>query len=393
MQKKAAIKLSSFLYRSLGIDLLVRRHRLRIILRSFFQINKAPSNNPLKVTLVLKDGLTHPKSSAFIRLIAPLSHPSIERGVRLNITDENKLNVSKNTDVCIVQRTAIGSLLEAERFVSHLRNNSIKLVVDTDDAFGLIDESHPEYSSYTRRREALEYLVRLADQVWVSTQPLVNLHEKQNKNTVVVPNTLDDRLWHSGKTLGNIANDEPIHMVYMGTATHDADFNMIMKALDVVAKKFPTAFDLSIIGVSSQALPDRAWIKRISQPRGISIYPYFVGWFQNQGPFDVGLCPLIDNPFNNCKSDIKCLDYIAADIIPVASNVPSYSTPGLQKHTVSVDNSLESWVRVLSDIVENPKDFRAKKQTSLIEAQKYLWTERSTSKTALKILNSLKLDI
>jgi len=40
---------------------------------------------------------------------------------------------------------------------------------------------------------------------------------------------------------------------------------------------------------------------------------------------DFGVAPLIDNNFNRAKSNIKCLDYWSADIIPICSNLNPYS--------------------------------------------------------------------
>lgn len=349
------------------------------------------SNAQLKIALVLRDGTTHPKSSAFIRLIAPLTHTSLKGTVSFKIFDETTSNIPRKVDICIVQRTALDNLEQAKKLLRNLKNNNIKLVVDIDDAFSLIDKTHSEHSEQGGRNEALNYMAKNADQIWVSTKPLARLYAKSNKLVHVMDNTLDKRVWPANKTSSNSASNQPIQMVYMGTATHDADLGMIINILDKVHERYPGKFKLTVIGISKSSLPDRAWIDRLYQPRGGSIYPIFTDWFVRQGPFDVGLCPLVNSPFNKYKSDIKCLDYMGANILPIASDVTAYSTPELDKYTIKVKNENEAWVKVLCNILEDPQKFRTEKNRTMDKAREYLWNYRSTRSSAENILAQLKI--
>ena len=58
-----------------------------------------------------------------------------------------------------------------------MKNNNIKIFVDTDDAFGELDTSHPQYELQKERVEALEYVIRHADETWVSTEKLRKSYE------------------------------------------------------------------------------------------------------------------------------------------------------------------------------------------------------------------------
>jgi len=334
----------------------------------------------------MRDGTTYPKSSAFIRLIAPFTHPFMRGKVFFTVLDSNTTQVSADTDICIVQRTAFDTQMAAEQLVKNLRANGTKLVVDNDDAFSLLDESHAEHSAKDQKHEALEYLLKKADQVWVSTNALVKLYEDQASSIHVIKNTLDARIWKHGTSP---ATGNRLQMVYMGTATHDADFDLLMNVLDIVEKSFPGKFQLTVIGVSSRALPDRPWIHRLYQPPGGAIYPNFVDWFVKQGPFDLGLCPLIDTPFNSCKSDIKCLDYIALGALPVASNVPAYKTRGLDKYIIKLDNTEEAWIEGLTRILRDIAAFRKQRHATITDAQTYLWSKRSSEVAARDIYHKL----
>ncbi|CAN5643818.1 hypothetical protein BH23PAT2_BH23PAT2_03820 [soil metagenome] len=346
---------------------------------------KTPKNG-LTVAIIIRDGLTHPKSSSFIRLISPLTDDRVKEQISIKIYPENTTNISKMIDVCIIQRTAYDDEATASTLLNNLKKHDIKLVVDSDDAFNSIDASHPEFKLQKERVAALNKIVKSAEEVWLSTSVLAKSYTKQARKIVVMPNTLDKRLWqHPASISFYRPKKKSLQLIYMGTATHDADFEMILPALDQVASKHPDSFELTVIGVSKE-LPERRWIKRVRQPQFGAIYPNFVHWFKQQGPFDIGLSPLVDSKFNRGKSDIKCLDYLAAGILPVVSDVKPYSSTNLDKYIVRVKNTATAWENQLSEYIEDSESFRDTKKLIVDAAQDYIWSKRSSEKTGKKMI-------
>lgn len=333
-----------------------------------------------KVSLVIRDGNFSPRSSSFIRLISPLTDESVRKDINLSLLSAQKLPKELDADFVIVQRTAFDKLHQATKLVE--KAGTAKLIVDNDDAFHEISEEHPEYTQQIKRVEAMEYLLEKADRIWVSTEKLID--KKYADKTQVVINTLDSRLWGNrpAKTTKG-----PLKMVYMGTATHDADLEMILPALDKVQETNP--FQLFTIGVS-QNVPERAWITQLNTPRFGSLYPTFVDWFQEQGPFDIGLSPLVDSAFNRSKSDIKCLDYFAAGIMPVVSDILPYQSKEIEPFIIKVKNDEKQWVRTLAEIAKDPEKFRAQKSEIISKAQEYLWNERSSTNTVKILLKNFQ---
>lgn len=381
-------RISKIIYEKTHLKSLHLRLKLNKLLRNTYGYGtiKKPK---ISIALVTRDGTTHPTSSAFIRLISPLSNLSADNSISFKIFRQNTTKFPDDINICIVQRTAYDNKDNAKKLVSTLKKQDIKLIIDNDDAFSLMDDSHAEYTIQGDRHLALEYLIKNADQIWVSTQSLARQHKRSNPSVCVISNTLDKRLWRQDHTPSLKGR---LQMVYMGTATHDDDFKMLLGALDVLAKKYPKSFKLSVIGVSSCELPKRRWIKRLYQPRGHAIYPKFVDWFIKQGPFDIGLCPLVESPFNNYKSDIKCLDYIGINAMPITSNVPAYNTTELNDYIVRIDNTQALWINELGKILAKPDKFRRDWQKTSKKAQSYLWDKRSSevvSRKILKLLNSL----
>lgn len=362
------------------------RRQLSRILTHYFDQPAVPGNRRI-IALVMSDGDTYPKSSAFIRLISPLTSGPFKDSVYLKLYTDDVTAIDPAASLCIVQRTAFSNEAIAQTFVQNLKNAGIPLVLDTDDAFSHIDPSHPEYETHRHRVEAKDIIVKAADQVWVSTAELARAYRPLNRNTHIVGNSLDDRVWRRDHIDARQVDPAgPLKLLYMGTATHDADLEMIMPALDRLATEKPGSFTLTIVGVAAEA-PDRPWLLREYQPR--SIYPYFVRWFRRAGPFDIGLSPLVDTPFNRSKSDIKCLDYLAASILPVVSAIEPYQSPDLDEFIVRVNHNVEAWHETLAELIADPAAFRQQAATVLPQAETYIWHKRSATLTAEQLATLL----
>lgn len=363
-----------------------KRH-LREILKRFYNTpSRQTKENTLKIALVLRSGTTHPGSSAFIRLISPLTDPSVSEKLTIKLYPQNTTQV-EGADICIIQRTAFDDIKKAKELVKNTSLTKTALIVDSDDGFNEIDQSHPEYLLHRGRMDAFNYLLEEADRVWFSTTELAKSHPEIKNKIKVIPNSLDERVWKKSIRSQSIRSG-PIQLIYMGTATHNNDFEFILPALDSIAKRHPGKFRLSVIGISDN-LPEREWIRRLSPSKG-SIYPRFVEWLMSNNDFDVGLSPLVNSPFNRYKSDIKCLDYLAAGIVPLVSDTPPYRSKSLDKFIFRVDNTHEAWIQALSEIVSNPMVTLRKVRRMVSLGQDYLWSERSSEITAQNLLSELE---
>ena len=363
---------------------------LRQILSKYFNYPTTNTNSKIKIVIIARDSTTYPKSSAFIRLISPLTNSVLSDKVSFSLFPENTVQLPPDIAACIVQRTAYDNEAYAEQLFNNLQAAGVPLVVDTDDAFNVIDPVHPEHAEQSERIAALDYLISKADRVWLSVPKLKTHLPKPKGAMVIMRNSLDSRLWQPAepKPQLNPESTAPLQLLYMGTVTHDADLAMILPALKSLANKTPGSFVLSVVGVSSD-LPDEPWIKRLYQ-QSSAIYPNFVNWYLKQGPFDVGLSPLVDNEFNRCKSDIKCLDYLAAEIMPLVSDAEPYKPHELSPYIIRVSNNREAWQKKLEELVMNAGDLRRQKMEVMAKAQQYLWQERSVDTTAKKILEELR---
>lgn len=183
----------------------------------------------------------------------------------------------------------------------------------------------------------------------------------------VVPNGLDERIWRD--TPPRVRRRfGPARILYMGTATHGSDFEIVAPALERLKRDFAHHVEIDIIGVTASGeLPPG--VNRVGpSTNGGLTYPGFVNWITGMPAWDIGLAPLADTPFNRCKSIIKTLDYAALDMAVVASDMPVYqgslaAGPG----GLLVPNDASSWYGALSWLVRD-RQAREKMGTSAQEA-------------------------
>lgn len=187
-----------------------------------------------RVSLLLQKGKRGPTSSGFIRLIAPLTTDLASDHLDIEVLDGVHDPRLADCDACIVQRVAVTTHAQAQELIATLRSNGIPLFVDTDDAFGELPDTHPEREAYRAGDRVLRLLMADARQVWFATGELMSLYP--GCRGAVVPNNLDPRLWRNYREppRKESAKGAPLRLLYMGTPTHDADFEVALAALDAL---------------------------------------------------------------------------------------------------------------------------------------------------------------
>lgn len=345
-----------------------------------------PAERPrFRIGLLLQVGKRGPTSSGFIRLIAPLTTDLAAKHVETVLLDDVRDPRLAQCNACIVQRVAVPDIAMAEELVSTLGTHRIPLYVDTDDAFGELPDSHPEQAHYRAKDTALRYLMAEARQVWFATAPLMSMYPPCNGR--VIPNCLDPRLWRNYRERPRKPRKAgtPLELLYMGTPTHDADFGILLPALDALWARRPGSFQVTLVRAVRRP-PDRPWLQTLSPPLDARSYPRFARWLRSQGPFDAGLAPLVDDRFNAAKSDIKILDYAAMGLMSLVSDVPAYreTAPGAA-FVVRCANDPTSWLEALEALADDPDVILPLGE----EARDHLWSERNATRRSAALLDCL----
>jgi hypothetical protein len=331
-----------------------------------------------RVGLLLQQGRNWPTSSAFIRLIAPLTSDYAASKLELVYLKGASDTQLKDCDICIVQRIAVRENAEADLLLARLEHLGIPLFVDTDDAFSF-HEKHMADDLVLKR------LMSKAREVWLSTSALTEAHSDLNVPKRVIRNNLDPRFWRNyRKPVKTSFDAQKIRFLYMGTATHDDDFLAVLPAFERLGEEMPGSFELTLIGAVSKP-PRFPWLKTLPPPSDMGSYPQFVRWLSENAQFDVGIAPLIDSKFNRAKSDIKILDYAALGLVSMVSNCQAYAEVIQAELVIGCEPNSEDWFEKAADIVRDPRSYEPMRKACL----EYVWRERNALEASTALVDLL----
>lgn len=351
--------------------------------------------NTLKIHCLYDHGFNNiPYGSSYIRILCPLSHPSVSDRVNLSYDVSLPDNA---VDVVIVDRMWKQdiSIFKAEELVKNIRKIDATFIYSLDD--NLIDLfSNKPWRPYptNTHRMCVRYFVREADGVIVSTNYLKERLIHLNKNIFVVPNALDDRLFmkRRPKQPVDVYSNEPIKIGYMGTHTHDYDLMMVLYPLRKIMREYKDKIVFEIVGITENVrniyyLFDGLKV-RILDVAGDSIYTKFPGWMYKNMDWDIAIAPLEDTVFTRCKSDLKFLDYSALGIPGIYSNTESYQHTVLHRATGWLcNNNNDDWYDALGEMVNEP----VLRQKVALCAHDYVFNKRMLNKWAPNLLDTIRV--
>jgi GT2 family glycosyltransferase/glycosyltransferase involved in cell wall biosynthesis len=290
---------------------------------------------------------------AYIRLLLPLDHPSIGGGFEITLADLETV-FDYDADIIATQRYAIPDVETADRLGAHAKRTGATLLFDLDDDLLNIPATHPDARQLRPRAKAVRRMLTLADTVWVSTQGLAERLSSIRPDAVVIENLLDERIW-TPATASAPYWDDPVRILCMGTSTRDRDFAFIEPALTRLKAEYGHRIAIDVLGMTGpRELPPG--LNRIGpSPHATRSYPGFVNWLKSVRPaWHIGLAPLLDTPFNRCKSGIKALDYAAIGLATLASDVPAYrGSFADQPNGQLVANDHQAWHAALDWLIRD----------------------------------------
>lgn len=331
-----------------------------------------------------------PNGSAYLRLLRPLSHPSL-RGL---VEAQFALNYGgQPVDAVIVDRLwrPDVSLPLLEQLHARVQAAGARLIYALDDSF--LDAAHRLQSDSggsnfeSRIRQSVEFLLRESDGLLVTSEALRARLTSFNRNICVLPHALDEHLLNHAGLGARPAPFGPRRKTigYMGTPTHDDDLRLVLPALERLRRRHGDLVSIEIIG----GVADRATLDAFSElpirivdcAPGEHEYPLFMLWYTSTIRWDIAIAPLADDPFNHCKSDIKLLDYAAVGAAGVFSRIPAYEASIRHERTgLLVENDTDAWVAALEQLLLDD----AQQAQIASAATRYLYTQRTLQRSAVR---------
>lgn len=332
-----------------------------------------------------------PHSSAYLRLLRPLSHPSLQTAVHVY---PSPIYTGQEVELVIVDRLWRPdiSLVMAESLIDDVRRSGAKLVYALDDNLLDLPAERIDWPTPTHL-EIVRLFLRQADALLVTTPFLAERYAAFNDHIFVIGNALDERLLLENSSRDGIPlfGPRPLTIGYMGTLTHDQDLLVILPALEEIGQRYDDRIRLQVVGgigapETAQRLARLPVPTQFLQAEEVE-YPQFMLWFTGRLAWDIGLAPLRDTPFNRGKSDIKFLDYSALGAAGIYSDMPVYA--GSVRHGENgwlAANRPEAWVDALETLIADP-DLRMAIAT---KARRYLYQERVLRRRANDWLATLE---
>lgn len=218
-----------------------------------------------------------------------------------------------------------------------------KLVVDIDDNMWNIPYGNPAIYAWSAKNLAMmSQLITRADAVIASTEPLAQFMRSWSNKVTVLPNAIDETMWGNAKRRKN----RKVRIGYVYSPTHRPDLHALDKSLPLIAEKYKGKVDFYFLGGEKYMLPMDYKIVKGVPFRG---YPTRLESMN----LDISIAPLVDNLFNQCKSNIKWLESTMAGVPFVGSNVYPYEMSIVHGKTGMLCGSTNQWVNALSKLIES----------------------------------------
>jgi hypothetical protein len=232
--------------------------------------------------------------------------------------------------------------------VRRIKASKKRLVYETDDAISQIPDHHqkPWY------REAAPHIfecARLADVVTVSTKPLARLFEQHNQSVEVIENQLDPRIWKPDLRRAASGGNGRIRIGVVGSKHHQGDFEILRNIVGPVSEKHES-ISWVMYGDGAQRLADRIPPSRCQYVPPDYHYEGHPARLSRLR-LDIGLCPLFDDEFNRCKSDIKYLEFAFLGICGIYSRLPPY-VPSVSHRVTGLlcEWSEPAWLQAIEEL-------------------------------------------
>ncbi|MCC0808925.1 glycosyltransferase family 4 protein [Methylobacterium sp. W2] len=301
-----------------------------------------------------------------IRLLRPYGHESLSRVI--HVTSGLTLP-SGRIDVVVMQRKGLveGGLASVSGVVREIKRRGARLIYDMDDD---LLSRHPIPAverMLAGAHSQIRFLLREADLITTSTEVLRDRLSLLNPNVFLWRNALDEKIIQplTRMTSPNVVG-------YFGTASHLEDLMAVVSPIEAAASRHPGPTQIELCGVSDDRRIDQLFARRMTT-RTLPTEPRYEKFHEMMAAtqWRVGIAPLMSNPFNDAKSDIKILDYAAAGIPTVAMLHPVYASfqDGETALIVSREEFGSSVFRLLAD-----EDLR---QRIIRQSRDYLLQDRS----------------
>jgi len=220
------------------------------------------------------------------------------------------------------------------------KRTSCARVIVVDDLLTAVPEYNPMRANvFADIEQRLQRALAACTCLVVTSAGLAQAYGGLAKRVVVIENALPQAPWSSlARKLPHAAPARRLRVGWAGAQQHSGDLEL----LDHLLRTF-TSVQWVFLGMAPAAARDTDAEIHAMVP--FADYPARLA----QLDLDLALAPLLDNPFNRCKSALKLIEFGALGIPVIASDVAPYQNAPVHR----VDNTPQAWSSALDALLRD----------------------------------------
>lgn len=313
--------------------------------------------------------------TSFYRGLGPWDKLCRENDWSLTFPTQLSWAALTGVDVLVLQRPATP---EHFGMLALAKNMGVKVIVDFDDDNLSVPRDNPTYPQYCQMpvKEAILNLARHADTLIVTTEFLKQKYGIYNKNTIIIPNALDDSLI---KRRFVVSGERENKFVWRGNLSQAKNLGTVSGALLSLAKKHPD-FKFVFFGFEPFDLTEQMWNQSEVIP-AMSLMDYFRSLCMIHGK--CVFYPLHYQDHSQARSHISWLEATYANMAILAYKNAEFTRPGCLNYS-----SLTEFHDTMSAVAKAEVDISFHVEQSWNEIQeKYLLSK--TNQKRFEIVQAL----
>jgi glycosyltransferase involved in cell wall biosynthesis len=223
-----------------------------------------------------------------------------------------------------------------------MQQRGIRVVYDIDDHVWAIPDRNVAKAAVRRQLKTMTSFVKIADCVTTATERLADELELLNWRVQVIPNALPPEALEPDRP----RSKPGFRIGWAGSVTHVADLELLAEPLAAVLDRCPEA-RLVFMGYCPPG-----WVghPRVEVAEWVQVPRYYQALRALE--LDVFVAPLVDDPFNRCKSDLKLLEAGIMGWPILCSNLGPYADRADAVPALRVGDTRD-WVEALLALVDD----------------------------------------
>lgn len=222
-------------------------------------------------------------------------------------------------------------------------------VYEIDDNIFHFPPGHPDNEFFRRMKHYRAFpLIKRAHAITVSTTVLQNYLQKFNRNIYILPNYIDTELFRNELPQKN--SEDKITIGYAGGRAHAPDFEVAADALRKILDEYKEKVKLKFYYYIPEDFKNHPHVEWTPEIKDYALYAKTL----KESQCDIALAPLKKNFFNECKTNIKYLEYgicgmagIYSDLAPYSNVIDGETGLLVKEHTP------EAWYTAIKTLLDN----------------------------------------